>query len=48
MMNPPNPGETVRYECIEAAGLTVKPLDCSVARLRLTTPSNLQITDPCD
>ena len=23
MTNPPHPGETVRFECIQAAGLTV-------------------------
>lgn len=33
MTNPPHPGETVRFECIEAAGLTVteaaRKLGCS-------------------
>ena len=33
MVNPPHPGETVRFECIEAAGLTVteaaRQLGCS-------------------
>ena len=23
MLNPPHPGETIRYDCIEASGLTV-------------------------
>lgn len=33
MANPPHPGETIRYECIEASGLTVteaaRRLGCS-------------------